>query len=52
MEFHRRVRDAYLRLAAAHPLRIRVIEGGGNVEEVHERVVAALRSALPSLGLP
>ncbi len=52
MEFHRRVRDAYRRLAASHPQRIRVLEGDGGIEEVHERVVAALRSALPSLGLP
>jgi dTMP kinase len=52
MEFHRRVRDAYRRLAASHPQRIRVLEGDGGIEEVHERVVATLRSAFPSLGLP
>jgi dTMP kinase len=52
MDFHRRVRDAYRRLAASHPQRFRVIEGDGSIEEVHERVVSALRSAFPSLGLP
>lgn len=52
MEFHRRVREAYLKLAAAHPQRIRVLEAQGSIEAVHERVVAILRSAFPSLELP
>lgn len=52
MEFHRRVCDAYRRLAASHPQRIRVLEGDGSIDEVHERVVATLRTAIPSLDLP
>lgn len=38
VEFHTRVREAYLRLAAAEPDRIRVIETGGSVEQTHARV--------------
>jgi dTMP kinase len=38
IEFHRRVRDAYLRLAGQHPERIVVVEGSGSVAEVAERV--------------
>src|SRR5436190_1740445 len=37
-EFHTRVRDAYLRIAAAEPQRVRVIETGGPVEETQARV--------------
>jgi dTMP kinase len=36
--FHERVRQGYLRLAAADPVRIRVVDGVGGVEEVQERV--------------
>jgi len=36
--FHERVRQGYLRLAAADPVRIRVVDGVGRVEEVQERV--------------
>ena len=47
-EFHTRVRQAYLRLAAAEPERVRVIETSGSVEEtqarVREMVVAFLES--------
>ena len=37
-EFHTRVRQAYLRLAAAEPERVRIIETGGAVEETQARV--------------
>ena len=47
-EFHTRVRQAYLRLAAAEPERVRIIETSGSVEEtqarVQEVVVAFLQS--------
>lgn len=37
-EFHARVRQAYLAIAAAEPERVRVIETGGPVEETQARV--------------
>ncbi len=37
-EFHSRVRDAYLKIAAAEPDRVKVIETTGSVEETHARV--------------
>ena len=36
--FHERVRQGYLSLAAADPVRIRVVDAAGGVEEVQERV--------------
>lgn len=37
-EFYNRVRDRYLQLAAENPKRIRVIDGSGSVDEVHQRI--------------
>lgn len=37
-DFHRRVRESYLRLAAEHPGRIRVVNGVGSILEVAERI--------------
>ena len=37
-EFHTRVRDAYLKIAAAEPERVKVIDSSGPVEQTHERV--------------
>ena len=37
-EFHTRVRNAYLQIAAAEPERVKVIETSGPVEETHARV--------------
>jgi dTMP kinase len=37
-EFHTRVRDAYLKIAAAEPERIKVIDTSGPVERTQERV--------------
>jgi dTMP kinase len=42
MEFHRKVRQGYLELARAEPGRVKVIDGGGTVEEVHARVIEAV----------
>ncbi len=51
IEFHTRVRQGYRDLATIFPRRVRIIEASGNPEEVHRRVVALVRSALPALGL-
>jgi len=37
--FHARVRDAYLRIAAADPIRVRVIDASGSVQETHAQVL-------------
>jgi dTMP kinase len=37
-EFHTRVRDAYLRLAAAEPERVKIVQTGGSVDETHAQV--------------
>ncbi|HKR01986.1 MAG TPA: dTMP kinase [Pyrinomonadaceae bacterium] len=37
--FHARVRDAYLRLAADEPDRVRIVDANGSINETHERVL-------------
>lgn len=37
--FHARVRDAYLRLAAAEPERVRIINAGGSIQETQAQVM-------------
>ena len=49
-EFHTRVRDAYLRLAAAEPERIKVIDSSGPVERTQERVKELIVPFLRSRG--
>ena len=41
-DFHERVRDAYLRIAAADPQRVKVIDSSGAVEATQERVRSIL----------
>ena len=48
-EFHRRVREAYLELAAAHPQRIRIVDASGDIGEVHRRVLALVGARYPAL---
>jgi dTMP kinase len=42
--FHTRVRDAYLKLAAAEPERVRLIDASGSVQETHAEVVRIVMS--------
>ena len=44
--FHTRVRDAYLRIAAAEPERVRVIDAAGSVQETQAQV---MRIVMPFL---
>jgi len=44
--FHHRVREAYLRIAAAEPHRVRVIDASASVEEVHAHVVRVVTPLL------
>jgi len=41
-DFHRRVREAYLRRAKHHPERIRVIDGSCTLEEVRQQLTRIL----------
>jgi len=43
-EFHTRVRDAYLQIAAREPHRVRVIDATGSIEETHARVLEVVRA--------
>ncbi len=45
-DFHRRVRAAYLEMAAREPHRFRVIDGGGDVESVARAVWDAVARAI------
>jgi len=47
-EFHRKVAEAYLILAAHDPDRWVVIDGSGSIEEVEARVLEAVDARLPS----
>lgn len=49
-EFHARVRDAYLRIAAAEPERVKVIDTSGPVERTHQRVKEVIVSFLKARG--
>jgi len=49
-EFHTRVRNAYLALAAEEPERFRIIEASGSVEETHARVKAIVVPFLEARG--
>lgn len=40
IDFHRRVREGYLRLAEEEPERVRIIDGRGSVEEIQDRIRA------------
>jgi dTMP kinase len=45
--FHTRVRDAYLKIAAAEQERVRVVDAGGSVQETHSQV---MRLVMPLIG--
>jgi dTMP kinase len=46
LDFHRRVRDGFLALAAAEPGRFEVIEASGQVDEVWDRIFSVARERL------
>ena len=49
-EFHARVREAYLKMAAAEPERVIVIDTSGPVERTHQRVKEVILSFLKARG--
>ena len=46
--FHRRAREKYFEIAAREPRRVVLIDGEPSIDEVHERVVAAVARLLAS----
>jgi dTMP kinase len=51
VEFYARVREAYLKIAAAEPERVSVVDASSSVEETHTRVVRLVTSFLEERGL-
>jgi len=43
LEFHRRVREGFLKLAEAEPDRFRVLDGKGTIEEIHSQVLKHMK---------
>ncbi|HXD30053.1 MAG TPA: dTMP kinase [Pyrinomonadaceae bacterium] len=48
VEFYTRVREAYLKIAAADPDRVKIIETNGSVEETHAKVKVIVQKFLDS----
>jgi dTMP kinase len=48
--FHTRVRDAYLRIAAAEPERVRVIDASGSVQETQSQIMRLVMPFLEARG--
>jgi len=48
--FHARVRDAYLQIAAAEPARVRIIDASLSVEEIHAHVLDIVVPFIESRG--
>jgi dTMP kinase len=52
LDFHRRVQTSYRQLAAEEPLRFRLIDATGSVDQVHQRMVAAVSAFLADQPCP
>jgi dTMP kinase len=48
--FHTRVRDAYLRIAAAEPERVHVVDAGGSVQETQSQVMKLVMPFIETRG--
>lgn len=46
IEFHRRVREIFLKLHEYYPTPVAMVDGGGDADEVHQRVMEALASVV------
>lgn len=42
VDFHTRVRDAYMEIARAEPRRVRVVDASGSIDETHARVMGII----------
>jgi dTMP kinase len=48
-DFHARVRDAYLQIAAAEPERVRIVDASRSIEETHQQVLKIVMPFLESM---
>ena len=46
LEFHTRVRNGYLKMAAAEPTRIHIVDASGSPEQTHTNVMAEVLKVL------
>lgn len=51
IEFHTRVREAYMRIAAAEPDRVKVIDASGSVQETQQQVADLIMPFLSARGV-
>ena len=49
LAFQSRVRDAYLQIAEDNPVRVRVVDASGTVDEVYARVMDVISEVVPGL---
>jgi len=48
VEFHKRVRDGYLQIAAKEPERIKLIDSSGSIEEIQRKIIDRVRHLIES----
>jgi dTMP kinase len=48
VEFHTRVRDAYLEIAREEPERVRIVDASGSIDETHARVLDIIMPVIKS----
>ena len=48
VEFHRRVREGYRQLAAEEPDRIKLIDGRGPIDDIHDHILTLIEPLLSS----
>jgi dTMP kinase len=46
LEFHKKVRDGYLQIAAREPERIKLIDASGSIEEIHRKIIKIITDFL------
>ncbi|HLA00819.1 MAG TPA: dTMP kinase [Thermodesulfovibrionales bacterium] len=48
LKFHKKVRAGYLQIAAREPERIKLIDGSGSIEEIHQKIISIVMDFLES----
>src|SRR4030066_1035439 len=46
LKFHKKVRAGYLQMAAREPERIKLIDGSGSIEEIHQKIIKIITDFL------
>ncbi|MFY9608744.1 MAG: dTMP kinase [Blastocatellia bacterium] len=46
LEFHKRVREGYLKIAAANSARVKIVDASGSLDKMHQQVMALVLSVL------